>query len=184
MCCRWIEVCSKAAQKPNRFAPDKALVLREPLVREDNDMVLRLLRAYKAAASWCGDPANRANLAQILSRSEYLNVAPKTIQNALTGIMPVNRMEVRKDADFFILDDHQVNCPDPRRACWLYSEIKKMLGQVPEPGEMRAAAAVFRPDLYTAAIGPQNYFDLEDPVVLKYGPVLNQDLEQIIAGAR
>jgi len=46
---------------------------------------------------------------------------------------------------------------------------------------IRAAAAVFRPDLYTAAIGPQNYFDLEDPVELKFGSSLNCRLDQYIA---
>jgi NitT/TauT family transport system ATP-binding protein len=168
----------------NRFAPDKVLVLREPLVRDEGETVLKLLRAYKAAAGWCGDPANHTNLSQILSRSDYLNVSPKTILNGLSGTLPVNRTESRKDGDFLILDDHQVNCPDPRRACWLYNEVKQLLGQAPDPAEMRAAASVFRPDLYTAAVGPRNYFGPDDPVQLKFGPSLNQSLDEYIAAAR
>jgi NitT/TauT family transport system ATP-binding protein len=165
----------------NRFAPDKVLVLREAVVQNEGEAVLRLVRAYKAAATWCGDPGNRANLSRILSRSEYLNVAPKTILNALGGTLPVNRTETRKDGDFLILDDHQVNCPDPRRACWLYTEIKQMLGQPATAAQMRAAAAVFRPDLYEMALGPKNYFGPDDPVQLKFGPALNKSLEDYMA---
>ncbi len=157
------------------------LALREGPVEDDPDVVMRLLRAYKSAAVWCGDPANHGNLANILSRSEYINVSPKTILNALGGVLPVNRTETRRDAAFMMLDDHQVNCPDPRRACWLYSEIKQMLGQPATAPEMQAAAAVFRPDLYAKAQGPKNYFGPDDPVQLKFGPRLDKSLEDYIA---
>ncbi|MES2473572.1 MAG: CmpA/NrtA family ABC transporter substrate-binding protein [Pseudomonadota bacterium] len=153
----------------NRFAPDKVLAMRESLTRENTGAVGKLLRAYKAAALWCGDPANRGNLAQILSKPEYLNVAPKTVLNALNGTLPVNRTENRRDANFLTLGDALVNYPDPRRASWLYAQIRRSRGEAVTAAEERAAAAVYRPDLYEAALGAGPDLAELDPVALNFG---------------
>lgn len=155
----------------NRLAPDKVLAIREGLVRENTGAVGKLLRAYKAAAAWCGEPANRGNLAQILSRPEYLNVAPKTVLNALNGNLPVNRTQTRRDNSFLTLGNNEVNYPDPRRACWLYTEIRRGRNEPISVAQMRAAAEVYRPDLYEDAIGSGPDANVPvDPIGLRYGP--------------
>jgi len=165
----------------NRSAPDKVLAMREGLTRENTGAVGKLLRAYKAAAVWCGDPANRGSLAQILARPEYLNVAPKTVLNALSGTLPVNRTETRRDANFLTLGDELVNYPDPRRACWLYTQIRRARGEAVTATEARAAAAVYRPDLYETALGRCAMAE-KDPVAMKFGPAFPEgDMEDYIA---
>jgi ABC-type nitrate/sulfonate/bicarbonate transport system substrate-binding protein len=165
----------------NRFAPDKVLALRDGLTRENTGVVEKLLRAYKGAAAWCGDPTNRGNLAQILARPEYLNVAPKTVLNALNGTLQVNRTETRRDTNFLTLGDDEVNYPDPRRACWLYTQIKRSRGEPVTAAEARAAAATYRPDLYEAALGPRAVSE-KDPVAMKFGTaVADGDIEDYIA---
>ena len=165
----------------NRFAPDKVLAMRQELIQENTGGVTKLLRAYKGAADWCGDPANRGNLAQILSRPEYLNVAPKTVLNALSGNLQVNRTETRRDASFLTLGDARVNYPDPRRACWLYAQMKYSRGELVTAPEIRAAASVYRPDLYEAALGPGNPVEV-DQVSLKFGNDFPEgDIEDYIA---
>ena len=147
------------------------LAIRESLIRENTGAVGKLLRAYKAAAAWCGDPGNRSNLAQILSRPEYLNVAPKTVLNALNGHLPVNRTETRRDSSFLTLGNDEVNYPDPRRACWLYTEIRRARGEAVSAAQTRAAADVYRPDLYDIAIGSNSGAQMhDDPIGLRYGP--------------
>jgi NitT/TauT family transport system ATP-binding protein len=157
----------------NRLAPDKVLAIRESLIRENTGAVGKLLRAYKAAAQWCGEPANRGNLAQILSRPDYLNVAPKTVLNALNGQLPINRTQTRRDSSFLMLGDNEVNYPDPRRACWLYTEIQRAKGDAVSAMQTRAAADVYRPDLYESAIGAGPGAPMhQDPIGLRYRPVV------------
>lgn len=159
----------------NRLAPDKVLAIRESLIRENTGAVGKLLRAYKAAAAWCGEAANRGNLAQILSRPDYLNVAPKTVLNALNGHLPVNRTETKRDSSFLTLGDSEVNYPDPRRACWLYTEIQRAKGGPVSVMQTRAAANVYRPDLYESAIGSRPGAEMhDDPIGLRYGPAAPQ----------
>lgn len=159
----------------NRLAPDKVLAIREGLIRENTGAVDKLLRAYKAAAQWCGDPANHGNLAQILSRPDYLNVAPKTVLNALNGHLPINRTETRRDNSFLMLGDSEVNYPDPRRACWLYTEMRRARGEPVSAVQTRIAAGVYRPDLYESAIGSRPGAEMrDDPIGLRYGPAAPQ----------
>jgi ABC-type nitrate/sulfonate/bicarbonate transport system substrate-binding protein len=154
-----------------RCAPDKVLALRDTAA--ESEAVHRLLRAYKTAAHWCQDRENQQNLAHMLAQPEYLGVAPKTVLNALTGTLAVNRTEARSIPDFLVFEGEDINRPDPRKARWLYAEIMSGLGHRIDETQAQAAASVFRPDIFDAATGNNQLPEISDPIELKYGPAFD-----------
>ncbi len=83
---------------------------------------------------------------------------------------------------FLTLGDAVVNYPDPRRACWLYTQIKRARGEPVTELEVRAAVSVYCPDLYEAALGARPNHAEANPVALKFGAAFPQgDVEDYIA---
>jgi NitT/TauT family transport system ATP-binding protein len=157
----------------SRCAPDKVLALRDETVSKDSESIHRLLRTYQVAARWCQDPGNHANLANMLAQPQYLNVAPKTVLNALSGTLAVNRTEARSASDFLSFQGDDINWPDPRKARWLYAEIATGLHQPLDESQAQAAAAVFRPDVFDAATGNNALPEAHDPIGLRFGPAFD-----------
>jgi ABC-type nitrate/sulfonate/bicarbonate transport system substrate-binding protein len=157
----------------SRCAPDKVLALRDETVSSQPEAIHRLLRAYAEAARWCQDHDNHANLAHMLADPRYLNVAPKTVLNALAGTLAVNRTEARSASDFLAFQSEDINWPDPRKARWLYAEIAAGLDQPLDEAQAQAAAHVFRPDVFDAATGNNALPEAHDPIGLKFGPAFD-----------
>ena len=157
----------------SRCAPDKVLALRSETVAEEPEAIHRLLRTYQLAARWCQDASNHANLAHMLAQPQYLNVAPKTVLNALSGNLAVSRTESRTASDFLAFQGDGINWPDPRKARWLYAEIATGLRQELDEGQAQAAAAVFRPDVFDAATGNNALPEAQDPIGLHFGPAFD-----------
>ncbi len=156
-----------------RSAPDKVLALRDETVSGDPDTIHRLLKTYGQAARWCQDRENHANLAHMLAQPQYLNVAPKTVMNALSGTLAISRTESRAMTDFLSFEGDDINRPDPRKARWLYAEIAMGLRGSLNEAQAQAAAAVFRPDIFDAATGNNALPETADPIGLKFGPAFD-----------
>jgi len=159
----------------SRCAPDKVLALRDEMAAKEPEMVDRLLRAYRVAARWCQNRENHANLAHMLAQPQYINVAPKTVLNALSGMLAVNRTEARSMPDFLRFEGDEINRPDPRKARWLYAEIASGLRQNLNASQAEAAACVFRPDLFDTATGNNALPESQDPIGLKFGPAFDSN---------
>jgi len=165
----------------SRAAPDKVLALRDETVSQDMDAIHRLLRTYRLAAHWCQDPGNHANLAHMLAQPQYLNVAPKTVMNALSGTLAISRTQARTMTDFLSFEGDDINRPDPRKARWLYAEIATGLRSPLAETQARAAAAVFRPEIFDAATGNNAVPEAVDPIGLKFGPAFDStDLQAYV----
>lgn len=136
-----------------RQGPDKVLGLRTRFAEEHPDRLAALVRALHRAAKWAGDPANQADLAEILARPAYLNSSPERLLKALTGTL--SRAKDRPPepiSDFLVLHDHAANFPWQSHALWFYSQMVRW-GQVPFRDEDVARVRdVYRPDIYRAAL--------------------------------
>lgn len=154
-----------------RRAPEKVLALPEAAADRDPDTLLRLIRALRGAAQWCEDPAHRADVACLLGDSRHLGLDEHLIRSTLDGDLRVapNGLK-RADQDFLILGRETTNRPNPRHAQWLYAEMVAC-GQTFFAYEVyRAAASVYRPDLYDVATGEAHIQEAGDPVALTMGP--------------
>ena len=165
----------------SRSAPDKVLALRDEMVSAQPDVIHRLLKTYSQAARWCGAPENHPNLAHMLAQPQYLNVAPKTVMNALSGTLATSRTETRSQTDFLSFEGDSINRPDPRKARWLYAEIATGLRSPLVEAQADAAAAVFRPEIFDAATGNNAVPEAADPIGLKFGPAFDsQNLQAYV----
>jgi two-component system, oxyanion-binding sensor len=135
-------------------AAEKVLGVRAKWAHEHPDLLARLVRAHGHAAAFVEDPANRDEVAAILAAPNRIDVAREVIVRTLDGRMKVAPDgTVRVNERYLLVGRKGAGRPEPRQAAWLYAQMVRW-GQAPLSAELLATAkAVFRPDLYDAAIG-------------------------------
>src|SRR5262249_28155519 len=135
-------------------AAEKVLGVRGTWAQQHPEQLARLIRAHDRAAAFVEDPANRDEVTAILGALNRIDVAPEVIRRTLDGRMKVAPDgAVRVDDRYLMVGRKGAGRPEPRQAAWLYAQMVRW-GQAPLSAELLATAkAVFRPDLYDAAIG-------------------------------
>lgn len=101
-----------------------------------------LLRALWRAGQWAEARANRAMLAEILARKDYLDTSPLHIEPALMG-----RIGDRPVPQLLSYHDGTANFPWRSQAGWIGRQLALAHGLAPEAA-MEKARATFRSDLY------------------------------------
>ena len=134
-------------------AAEKVLAVRSRWAQEHPDTLLRLLRAHRRAATFVEDDANRDEVAAILTAPNRIGVAAEVIRRTLDGRLKVAADgTVRTSERYLMIGRKGAARPDPVQAAWLYAQMVRW-GQASLSDELLAAAkAVFRPDLYDAAM--------------------------------
>ena len=135
-------------------AAEKVLAVRERWAQEQPDALVRLVRAHHRAATFIDDEANRDEVAAILAAPNRVGVAAEVIRRTLDGRIKIAPEGTMRASDrYLLIGRKRAARPDPAQAAWLYAQMVRW-GQAPLSAEPLAAArAVFRPDLYDAAIG-------------------------------
>ena len=113
-----------------RRGVEKVLGFRADWMEEHPDLVDRLLIALSAAAEWCD--GNRAALAELLARPDYVGQSPDRLLPALTGRMILRPGEPPVDLPDFMLF-HREATAFP----WRIAKSSRGL----RPGTLRAAPA-------------------------------------------
>jgi ABC-type nitrate/sulfonate/bicarbonate transport system substrate-binding protein len=109
-----------------------------------------LLRAVAAAAVWCDQPKNHAELAELLGRPEFLGTEPELNFNVLSGRLPIAGQDA--DPEFIYFSRLDANRPRKEDALWLYAQMLRWGQIAPSAGAETTAVRVFRSDVYSAAI--------------------------------
>jgi ABC-type nitrate/sulfonate/bicarbonate transport system substrate-binding protein len=135
-------------------AAEKVLGVRERWAQENPDALASLLRAHQRAADFVEEIGNRAEVASLLAGPNRIGVEAEVIRRTLDGRLKVSPGgEYRTDPNYLLVGRDGAARPDPAQAAWLYAQMVRW-GQAPLSREMLAAAkAVWRPDLYDAALG-------------------------------
>lgn len=144
-------IASKAALW--RRGTEKVLCVPEHWAEANADLFAALIRALDRAAAWAEDPANRPALAAILAAPAYLDLPETIIGRALAGEIIVDPGgELHAVDDFLVLHRDQANTPSVSHALWIYAQMVRW-GQIARrTGDEAAIRAVFRPDIYRAAL--------------------------------
>jgi NitT/TauT family transport system ATP-binding protein len=139
------EVLSRAAEK--------VLGVRAQWAQENPDVLARLVRAHHRAATFFEEEANRDEVAAILAAPNRIAVTPEVIRRTLDGRLKVSPDGTVRTSDRYLLVGRDGAArPDPVQAAWLYAQMVRW-GQAPLSAEfLTAAKAVFRPDLFDAAL--------------------------------
>jgi ABC-type nitrate/sulfonate/bicarbonate transport system substrate-binding protein len=135
-------------------AVEKVLAVRQAWSEQHPELVTALVRAHLRAAEFIEQPANRAEVARILSSPERIGVDADVVQRTLDGRLKIAPDGTMRESNRYLLVGREAAArPDPVQAAWLYAQMVRW-GQTPlRPDALKTAMAVFRPDLYDAATG-------------------------------
>ncbi|MBI1178929.1 MAG: nitrate transporter [Alphaproteobacteria bacterium] len=132
---------------------EKVLGVRADWAEENRPVLEALVRVLYRAAHWADDPANRAELADLLARPGYLGVDAGLILRPLSGDLILQAGEPPTHVeDFLVFNRQAANFPWVSQAVWIYTQMVRW-GQVEaSPEAEQAARRCFRPDIYRAAV--------------------------------
>ena len=160
-------------------AAEKVLGVRSRWAEENPDVLARLVRAHGRAAAFVEDVANREEVAMILAAPNRIGVAAEVIRRTLDGRLKIAPDGTLRTSDRYLLVGRKAAArPDSVQAAWLYAQMVRW-GQAPLTAEMLAGAkAVFRPDLFDAALDdgkPDLAGEPADGIGAFAGPPFNAD---------
>ncbi|TPQ51148.1 hypothetical protein C2U72_09800 [Prosthecomicrobium hirschii] len=153
------------------YAPEKVVGMREAWAERHPSELAALIRALDRAAAWCDDRDNAAELAEMLGRAHYLDVAADVIARSLTHALVTDTGAPAVPVpDYILFHGHGANRPETADALWFASQMQRW-GQVTDDPEAVFAAArrSVRPDLYDAALGRGGTARAAGPVAAKGG---------------
>ncbi|MDT0633673.1 CmpA/NrtA family ABC transporter substrate-binding protein [Spectribacter hydrogenooxidans] len=138
-------------------APEKVFGVTRDWADTNPDTHRALLRALITACAWLDVPGNRAEAAQILAGPAYVDADPALLRRALSGgfqYHPGSQPEALPD--FNVFHRYAANFPWRSHAAWFITQMLRW-GQIRHAVDIRRAAAeVYRPDIYRAVAGELN----------------------------
>ena len=135
-------------------AAEKVLAVRRDRAEKNPDLVAALIRAHFRAAEFIEDPQNRAEAARILAQPERIGVDADVILRTLDGRLKISPDGTMRESSRYLLVGREGAArPDPVQAAWLYAQMVRWGQTSISPEALKVAKAVFRPDLYDAALG-------------------------------
>jgi two-component system, oxyanion-binding sensor len=158
-------------------AAEKVLAVRQDWSEKNPDVVAALIRAHDRAAEFIEQPQNRAEAARILSAPERIGVDADVIQRTLDGRLKISPDGTMRESSRYLLVGRQGAArPDPAQAAWLYAQMVRWGQTSVSPEALTVAKAVFRPDLYDAALGREaKPAEASDAIGAFAGPAFDPD---------
>jgi ABC-type nitrate/sulfonate/bicarbonate transport system substrate-binding protein len=135
-------------------AVEKVLAVRQDWSEKHADVVAALVRAHVRAADFIEEPQNRAEVARILAQPERIGVEAEVIRRTLDGRLKISPDGTMRGSDRYLLVGREgASRPDPVQAAWVYAQMVRWGQASMSLDALKMAKAVFRPDLYDAALG-------------------------------
>jgi NitT/TauT family transport system ATP-binding protein len=135
-------------------AAEKVLAVRQNWSEKNPQVLAALIRAASRAAEFIEQPHNRAEAARILAQPERIGVDAEVIQRTLDGRLKISPDGTMRESSRYLLVGREGAArPDPVQAAWLYAQMVRWGQASINPEALEIAKAVFRPDLYDAALG-------------------------------
>jgi ABC-type nitrate/sulfonate/bicarbonate transport system substrate-binding protein len=143
---------------------EKVLLVRHGFAERHAVEHLRLIAALTTAARWCDEPANRPELARLLSAPAYLDLPETVIAPSLLGRFTTRPGVTESVPDFHVFSRGDANAPTADRAATLQNELVTS-GIIPRSSLVPSLSRrLFREDLYreaTANLDPHAHQQLK-----------------------
>jgi NitT/TauT family transport system ATP-binding protein len=135
-------------------AAEKVLAIRQSWSDKNPEIVAKLIRAASRAAQFIEQPQNRGEVAHIMAQPERIGVDAEIILRTLEGRLKISPDgTVRENGRYLLVGREEASRPDPVQAAWLYAQMARWGQTSVSPEALNTAKAVFRQDLYDAALG-------------------------------
>lgn len=152
--------------------------MRRNWAEKNPDVVAALTRAHVKAAEFIEAPQNRDEVTAILAKPERIGVSPEVLLRTLDGKLKVSPDGTwRESGRYLLVGREHAGRPDPAQAAWLFAQMVRWGQTAISPQALATAKAVFRPDLYDAAVGEAGTISHggEDAVGAFAGPAFDPD---------
>ena len=162
-------------------AAEKVLAVRQGWAEKNTDVLMALVRAASRGAEFVEQ--NRAETARILAQPERIGVDAEVIQRTLDGRLKISPDGTMRDSSRYLLVGREgADRPEPVQAAWLYSQMVRWGQTAISRDALATATAVFRPDLYDAALGKAAPVTPPRPFTAFAGPAFDAgDIEGYLA---
>jgi ABC-type nitrate/sulfonate/bicarbonate transport system substrate-binding protein len=147
-----------AAQQPGHV--EKILMVTERFANAHPVEHAALIAALVEACAWCDEPANREPLAQLLSRSGYINQSARTISPALLGTFDCGHGRTENVPDFHVFHADQANLPSIAKATAIQKELVAAALLPAGAATAQLTRRLFREDIFNYAIHPTTQHEL------------------------
>ncbi|TJV45844.1 MAG: ABC transporter substrate-binding protein [Mesorhizobium sp.] len=137
-----------------RNSPEKVVGVRKAWAEQSPEALAALLRALHHSARWCQDPANRAELADVMAKTGFLGLPPAVQMPILTGHLQLGGGADLDIDDFFVPFEKAANFPWKSHALWFYTQMVRWGHVAHTPDNLAIARDCYRPDLYRSALKP------------------------------
>ena len=135
-------------------AAEKVLAVRQSWSERNPEVLAALIRAALRAAEFVAQPPNRGEVAQILAAPERIGVDADVVLRTLDGRLKISPDgTVRESSRYWLVGREGAGRPDPVQAAWLYAQMIRWGQASFSHDALKTAMAVFRPDVYDAALG-------------------------------
>jgi NitT/TauT family transport system ATP-binding protein len=135
-------------------AAEKVMALRQSWAQRNPETVAALIRATSRGADFVEQ--NRSETARILAQPDRVGVDAELIQRTLDGRLKISPDgTVRENNRYLLVGREGAGRPDPVQAAWLYAQMARWGQTSLRLDALKTAMAVFRPDVYDAALGPR-----------------------------
>jgi NitT/TauT family transport system ATP-binding protein len=129
-------------------APEKVLAVSGRL----DDALLPLVRAVARAGQWCADPANRTDLIHCLAHRTYLDLDVELVARGFADDAMLDAVGATRPMPSRLDLGAAVQEPRPEAARWLVAQMAAAQQIPPGRHPEAEAAAIYRSDLYRAAM--------------------------------
>lgn len=137
-----------------RSSPEKVLAVRSQWAEDHRAQLDALIRAIYRSCCWCDDPNNRAALAELLSRKDYVDRPAQAIRPGLERKLSGGNGHRTEIAGFLNFSNRAATFPWVSHALWLYSQMVRWGEANFTPALQDVARSTYRPDIYRAALAP------------------------------
>lgn len=147
--CGWT-VTTTSEVEPDH--PEKVMLVLRDFAEKREEEHLRMIVALIEASQFCDVPANRPELARILSLPRYFDVDKKLLTNALVGPFDFGHGQ-RPVRDFVIYDALKVGAPTRTTGKWVFDLVRNLGGNESNPAlRSEIIPKVFREDIFHQAV--------------------------------
>ena len=132
--------------------PEKVLLVLQEFAEKREDEHLRMIAALIEASEFCDDPANRTELARLLSKSRCFDVDESVLLNSLVGPFNFGRGQ-RNVPDFITFNARKSGAPDRPKGKRVFDLVRTLTpGDAGRTLNSDVIARVFREDIFDQAL--------------------------------
>lgn len=132
--------------------PEKVLGVTQEWAEQNPNTHQALLMALLEASAWMDDAGNRREVCDIIARGIYVNAPAHVVRMPMTGVYQYAADQLPVSLpDFNVFHRYAANFPWQSHAVWFITQMLRW-GQLDRAIDIhKAAAGVYRPDLYRQA---------------------------------